>query len=86
MKNNLYLFINPIQVKDEEREIVAGIEQKWHDLVLESKNVDASLIVVKRKFTEVKTDQSLLDVQDSWLYLIVIFSMKKRILWFQIIT
>ncbi len=26
---------------------------QWDDLVLKSKNVDASLIVVKKKFTEV---------------------------------
>ena len=25
----------------------------WYDLVLKSKNIDASLVVVKKKFTEV---------------------------------
>ena len=31
--------------------------QLWHDLVLKSKNIDASLVVVKRKFTEVCMDE-----------------------------
>ena len=30
---------------------------KWEDLVLESKNVDASLVVVKKKFTEITLTQ-----------------------------
>lgn len=30
---------------------------RWEALVLESKNVDASLVVVKKKFTEITTKQ-----------------------------
>lgn len=42
---------------DEEKELVNCIWSKWEALVLESKNVDASLVVVKKKFTEITTVQ-----------------------------
>lgn len=32
---------------------MADLPQMWDDLLLKSKNVDASLIVVKKKFTEI---------------------------------
>ncbi|XP_064619187.1 dynein axonemal heavy chain 10-like isoform X2 [Lineus longissimus] len=38
---------------EEERTLNENISQIWEDLVLESKNVDASLVVVKKKFTEI---------------------------------
>ena len=41
----------------EERELVEKLPQLWYDLVLKSKNIDASLVVVKRKFTEVCIDE-----------------------------
>ena len=37
---------------DEEKTLVEAMWQKWEDLVLQSKIVDASLVVVKKKFTE----------------------------------
>ena len=40
-----------------ERELVANLFPLWDDLVLKSKNVDASLVVVKRKFTEITQTQ-----------------------------
>lgn len=45
-----------IAITDEEKEACASIQQMWEDLFLESKYVDASLIVVKKKFTEVSQD------------------------------
>ena len=41
------------QATDAERQLVADLPQMWDDLLLKSKNVDASLIVVKKKFTEI---------------------------------
>ncbi|XP_071826175.1 dynein axonemal heavy chain 10-like isoform X2 [Apostichopus japonicus] len=46
-----------IAITDEEREACANIQQIWEDLFLESKYVDASLIVVKKKFTEITQTQ-----------------------------
>ena len=37
----------------EERDLVVTMPAMWDDLVLKSKNIDASLITVKKKFTEV---------------------------------
>ena len=45
------------QVTDEEKALVEDIWSKWEELVLQSKNVDASLVVVKKKFTEITTVQ-----------------------------
>jgi dynein heavy chain len=42
-----------LQVTEAEKELVVKLPQLWADLVLKSKNIDASLVVVKRKFTEV---------------------------------
>ena len=42
-----------LQVTEAETELVQKLPQLWDDLVLKSKNIDASLVVVKRKFTEV---------------------------------
>ena len=36
---------------------MAKLPEMWLELVLKSKNVDASLIVVKRKFTEITMQQ-----------------------------
>ncbi|XP_071945421.1 dynein axonemal heavy chain 10-like [Antedon mediterranea] len=46
-----------IAVTEEETELCNRIMQMWHDLFLESKHVDASLIIVKRKFTEITLTQ-----------------------------
>ena len=48
-----------VQENLDERQIVMYMPVQWDDLVLKSKNVDASLIVVKKKFTEVLTCISL---------------------------
>lgn len=53
-----------IAITDEEREACANIQQIWEDLFLESKYVDASLIVVKKKFTEVSPNK--FDVTYAW--------------------
>ena len=42
-----------LEVTEEERELCKNIRQMWEELFLESKHVDASLIIVKKKFTEV---------------------------------
>ncbi|XP_067660223.1 dynein axonemal heavy chain 10-like [Haliotis asinina] len=47
------LSIYDIQVSDEEKEVQHKLPHIWDDLVLKSKNVDASLVVVKKKFTEI---------------------------------
>ena len=46
-----------LQPNLEEREIVIHMPIVWDELVLKSKNVDASLIVVKKKFTEITLKQ-----------------------------
>ncbi|KAL5017096.1 hypothetical protein ScPMuIL_006685 [Solemya velum] len=46
-----------IEVTDEEKQLQWNIPQMWDDLVLKSKNVDASLVVVKKKFTEITMEQ-----------------------------
>ena len=46
-----------MQTTDAEKLLVAALPQMWEDLVLKSKNVDASLIVVKKKFTEITQHQ-----------------------------
>ena len=42
-----------LPVTEEETETCKNIRQMWDDLSLESKHVDASLVIVKKKFTEV---------------------------------
>lgn len=42
---------------DAETQLAESIWSRWEELVLESKNVDASLVVVKRKFTEITVTQ-----------------------------
>ncbi|CAH1801914.1 unnamed protein product [Owenia fusiformis] len=51
------LSIYDIEVTDEEKEICEKLPYIWEDLVLESKNVDARLVVVKTKFTEITQQQ-----------------------------
>ncbi|XP_074640231.1 dynein axonemal heavy chain 10-like [Tubulanus polymorphus] len=46
-----------LEATEEEKELQLVIQEMWNDLVLESKNVDASLIVVKKKFTEITQQQ-----------------------------
>ncbi|KAL3856163.1 hypothetical protein ACJMK2_010948 [Sinanodonta woodiana] len=46
-----------VQVTDEEKELQWKLPQLWDDLILKSKNIDASLVVVKKKFTEITQDQ-----------------------------
>ena len=41
------------QVTDEEKELQWKMPQIWDDLVYKSKNTDAGLFTVKKKFTEV---------------------------------
>ena len=40
-----------ITVTDEELEVVSGIEEKWKALFIQARQVDRSLITVKKKFT-----------------------------------
>ena len=42
-----------LQVTTAETELVKTLNDTWEELVLKSKNIDASLITVKKKFTEV---------------------------------
>ena len=42
------------QKPGEETELVEKLPQMWDDLVYKSKNTDAGLTVVKKKFTEVR--------------------------------
>ena len=42
-----------LQVTEEEKELQWKMPQIWDDLVLKSKNIDASLFAVKKKFKEV---------------------------------
>ena len=37
----------------DEKTMADEIPTIWHELVLKSKNIDASLVVVKKKFTQV---------------------------------
>ena len=46
-------FYDNFQPNLEERDLVATMPAMWDELVLKSKNIDASLITVKKKFTEV---------------------------------
>ncbi|XP_021370512.1 dynein heavy chain 10, axonemal-like isoform X1 [Mizuhopecten yessoensis] len=46
-----------IEVTDEEKEIQWNLPQIWDDLVWKSKNIDASLFMVKKRFTEITQDQ-----------------------------
>ncbi len=52
---HVYIGCEPpnFQATDEEIMLAAVLPQMWDDLVYKSKNTDASLIVVKKKFTEV---------------------------------
>ena len=45
--------LNYFQPNLEERDVVVTMPAMWDELVLKSKNIDASLITVKKKFTEV---------------------------------
>ncbi|XP_050408300.1 dynein axonemal heavy chain 10 [Patella vulgata] len=51
------LHMYDIQVPQEEKDLQERLPQIWDDLVLKSKNVDASLVVVKKKFTEITQDE-----------------------------
>ena len=42
-----------IPVSEEEQTVVGNIEQKWKGLFLQAKDVDRSLVRVKKKFTKV---------------------------------
>ena len=42
-----------MKVPESELELSTNITQAWDDLFLESRRVDASLVSVKKKFTEV---------------------------------
>ena len=46
-----------LQTSEAEKELVAALPEMWAELMLKSKNVDASLIVVKKKFTEITQQQ-----------------------------
>lgn len=43
-----------IPVSEDELELVVNIDEKWRELFLQARNVDRSLIKVKKKFTLVK--------------------------------
>ena len=47
------IIVNFPQVTEEETELQYKLPTLWEELVWKSKNVDASLITVKKKFTEV---------------------------------
>ena len=40
-----------IEVSEEELTVVDGLEQQWKDLFVQAREVDKSLIKVKKKFT-----------------------------------
>uniref|UniRef100_A0A2C9JWZ0 AAA+ ATPase domain-containing protein n=1 Tax=Biomphalaria glabrata TaxID=6526 RepID=A0A2C9JWZ0_BIOGL len=67
----LAMYNIPVDAKD--KELQAQLPQMWDDLVLKSKNIDASLVKVKRKFTEITQDQisefkkALTDFSDRFL-------------------
>ncbi|BFZ18669.1 hypothetical protein BsWGS_21707 [Bradybaena similaris] len=46
-----------IQVDEKERELQKRLPQIWDELILKSKNIGASLLKVKLKFTEITQDQ-----------------------------
>ena len=43
-----------LPVSEEELSVVDNIEEKWNDLFLQAKQVDRSLVKVKKKFTLVR--------------------------------
>ena len=45
------LIVYDIMVSEEELEMVDGLEQQWKDLFVQGREVDKSLIKVKKKFT-----------------------------------
>jgi hypothetical protein len=45
------LTVYDITVPEEELEMVGGLEQQWKDLFAQGRQVDRSLITVKKKFT-----------------------------------
>ena len=45
------LIVYGIAVSEEELALVGGLEQQWKDLSIEGRQVDKSLIKVKKKFT-----------------------------------
>lgn len=45
------LTVYDITVPEEELEMVGGLEQQWKDLFTQGRQVDKSLIKVKKKFT-----------------------------------
>lgn len=48
-----------LKVPESELELSTNIAQAWDDLFLESRRVDASLVSVKKKFTEVSNLHSV---------------------------
>ena len=50
------------QVTDDELTMVTMLPSDWQELVLKSKNIDASLVIVKKKFTEVNEDNNILQL------------------------
>ncbi|CAH3028713.1 unnamed protein product, partial [Porites evermanni] len=51
------LLMYDIEVPEGELELSTNVTQAWDDLFLESRRVDASLVSVKKKFTEITQDQ-----------------------------
>lgn len=51
------LLMYDIEVPESELELSTNITQAWDDLFMESRRVDASLVSVKKKFTEITQDQ-----------------------------
>ena len=45
--------VSCFQTTEADRDLVASLPEIWCELVLKSKNKDARLVVVKKKFTEV---------------------------------
>lgn len=45
------LCVYNIEVSEEELTVVDGLEQQWKDLFVQAREVDKSLIKVKKKFT-----------------------------------
>ena len=46
-----------IEVPGEELELAEGIEAQWKEVAAQAKQVDRSLVTVKRKFTKVHCNQ-----------------------------
>ncbi|XP_035829687.1 dynein heavy chain 10, axonemal isoform X2 [Aplysia californica] len=67
------LVMYEIPVDEKDLELQAKLPEIWDELVLKSKNIDASLVKVKKKFTEITQDQitdfqkALADFSDRFL-------------------